>query len=368
MKIAYLLGRYPTVSNTFVYREIAALLRAGTEVDTYALSWTDQPDHHILDVAQVERVPSAHAVLRADALSADLNAAWCAHGGRPKDLRRARWLARRWRLSGITCVHAHFLGFSAALAAVACAMAEIPLVVTVHARGILVPDELASFTLSRAHTVLTISEATRALVDSHAGRPSAVLPVPIGSALRSPGTTGPLHVLTVGRFVPKKGYSTLRSALSGMRVPWRWTVAGATETQLGGAMEGLSALGEVSFQVIDGCYADGVDVFALACRSAPDGDQDGVPVAILEAMARGVAVVSTAVGGIPELICHGETGLLVPPDDPVALTGALSVLAGNPELRTTLGENGRAYVRETRQPTAHIQQLRATLSAMSRSV
>jgi glycosyltransferase involved in cell wall biosynthesis len=365
MKVAYLLGRYPTVSNTFVYREIAALHGAGMPVDTYALSWTDQPDHQILNASQIMGVPTSHSVILCDALPTGLAASWCGHGGRRKDLRRARWLARQWRRAGVTCVHAHFLGFSAALAAAACSIADIPLIVTIHARGILVPDELAAFTLARAHAVLTISEATANLVEAHAGRSSDVLPVPIEPAAVSPQRMGPLHVLTVGRCVPKKGYVTLRKALSSLEVPWRWTVAGATEGELGGAMRGMSALGEVSFQVIDGCYAEGVDVFALACRSAPDGDEDGVPVAILEAMARGVAVVSTPVGGIAELIRHGETGLLVPPEDPAAMARALTLLARNPGLRVRLGQNGRVHVRETREPGAHVHALIDRLTVVS---
>jgi glycosyltransferase involved in cell wall biosynthesis len=368
MRVAYLLGRYPTVSNTFVYREIAALHRAGMGVDTYALSWTKQPDHQILDASKILCVPTAHAVVLCDALSAELTASWCAHGGRRKDLRRARWLARQWRRTGVTCVHVHFLGFSAALAAAACSIADIPLIVTIHARGILVPDELAAFTLGRAEAVLTISEATAALVDAHAGRSSDVLPVPIAPAAVSPRRTGPLHVLTVGRCVPKKGYATLRAALSTVDVPWRWTVAGATEGELGGPMSGMSALGAVSFHVIDGCYAEGVDIFAMACRRAPDGDADGVPVAILEAMARGVAVVTTPVGGITELIRHGETGLLVPSQDPEAMARALTLLARNPEIRIRLGENGRNHVRETRKPAAHIHALMDRLAAVSEMV
>jgi len=365
MRVAYLLGRYPTVSNTFVYREIAALQRAGQAVDTYALGRTAQPDHSILDASRIRRVPSAHMVVLRDSISTELVDSWCAHGGRPKDLRRACWLARQWRRAGVTCVHAHFLGFSAALAAVACSIADIPLIVTIHARGILVPDRLATFTLERTHTVLTISEATSVLLDAHAGLSSDVLPVPVAPAAVSPQRTGPLHVLTVGRGVPKKGYATLRSALSLLDVPWRWTVAGASEQEVGGPMPGMSALGAVSFQVIDECYADGVDVFALACRCAPDGDEDGVPVAILEAMARGVAVITTPVGGIAELIRHEETGLLVPPEDPAGLAQALTMLATNPQIRLRLGHNGRSHVRETRAPTAHVHALLGRLASAS---
>jgi glycosyltransferase involved in cell wall biosynthesis len=82
------------------------------------------------------------------------------------------------------------------------------------------------------------------------------------------------------------------------------------------------------------------DVFVLSSRS------EGLPLAILEAMAAGLPVVATAVGGIPELVADGETGLLVPPGDADALAGALRRLVADPGLRRRLGEAARARVEE----------------------
>ena len=84
--IAYLLGRYPTVSNTFVYREIAQLGASGVAIQVYALTGSTDPDHGILDRRAIRRVPSASAVLRMHQPSAQLADAWRAHGGREKDL------------------------------------------------------------------------------------------------------------------------------------------------------------------------------------------------------------------------------------------------------------------------------------------
>ena len=69
---------------------------------------------------------------------------------------------------------------------------------------------------------------------------------------------------------------------------------------------------------------------------------DNLPLAVLEAMAAGLPVVGTRVGGIPELVVDGETGVLVEPEDPPALAEALDSLAASPELRRELGRAGRA--------------------------
>jgi len=368
MRIAYLLGRYPTVSNPFVYREIALLQSQAATVDVYALSRTTEPDHGILDPDRIRWVPTAHAVVRSDRIPADVIDHWLSMGGRKKDLRRAAWLARQWRTRGVTVVHVHFLGFSAALAAVACSVANIPLVVTVHARGIRVPGPMAQFVLNRADRVVTISEHTRALVEKEGGRSSAVVPISVDSQAAAPCSEGPIHVLTVARGVPKKGYPVLRLAMEQLGVPHRWSVFGASEHEVGGPMAGLEAFGQTHFSTIDACYSAGVDIFALACQHADDGDEDGVPVVLLEAMARGVCVVTTPVGGIPELITDDHNGVLVPEGDAEAMSRAIAALARDPDRRRRLGNRGRQHVLETRRPDEHAQRILSELDRAANGV
>jgi glycosyltransferase involved in cell wall biosynthesis len=86
------------------------------------------------------------------------------------------------------------------------------------------------------------------------------------------------------------------------------------------------------------------DLFVLASRVAEDGDRDGLPNVLMEAQALGLACVSTAVSAIPELIRDGETGLLVPPEDPGALAEALGALAADPARRAAVAAAGRARV------------------------
>ena len=86
------------------------------------------------------------------------------------------------------------------------------------------------------------------------------------------------------------------------------------------------------------------DVFALACVVAKSGDRDGIPVVLMEAMANQLPVVSTEVSGIPELVAHEKSGLLVPPGDPERMADALERLAGDADLRHAMGVAGRTAV------------------------
>ena len=87
------------------------------------------------------------------------------------------------------------------------------------------------------------------------------------------------------------------------------------------------------------------DLFVLPSRIAADGDRDGLPNVLMEAQSQGLACIATNVSAIPELIVDGETGVLVPPDDPDVLSGAIAALAADPDRRIRLGRGGEARVR-----------------------
>ncbi len=76
------------------------------------------------------------------------------------------------------------------------------------------------------------------------------------------------------------------------------------------------------------------------------GDQDALPTVLLEAMAVGLPAISTSLSGIPEIIDHGKTGLLVPPDNPMLLAKAIVEVLGNPKLRERLAREGRSKAEE----------------------
>ena len=154
----------------------------------------------------------------------------------------------------------------------------------------------------------------------------------------------PPVVLSVGRLKEPKDFSTLAQALARLDgVPHRALVAGdgpdrpALEEEIARLGVALELPGERD-DVPELLAA--VDVFVLSSRS------EGMPISILEAMAAGLPVVASAVGGVPELVVDGETGVLVPPGDPDALAEALRRLLQDPELRRRLGAGGRERARD----------------------
>ena len=163
-------------------------------------------------------------------------------------------------------------------------------------------------------------------------------------------------MLTVGRLVEKKGHDTLIRAAGMLRdqgVAFRLRIAGdgpewprlqrlVHELDLAGHVTFLGPLNTVEVRAEYGSAS----VFALACRRLANGDRDGLPNVLLEAMVQGLPVVGTTQAGIGEAVEHERTGLLADPDNPAALADALRRVLTDPELARRLGASGQVAVRE----------------------
>jgi glycosyltransferase involved in cell wall biosynthesis len=163
-------------------------------------------------------------------------------------------------------------------------------------------------------------------------------------------------ILSVGRLVEKKGWTDLLHAFALLaREGRRFRALICGEGPLRPALEGLrDELGlsaEVRLLGPRGqtdllSLLQGADMFALVPVVANDGDRDGVPNALVEAMACGLPVVSTDVGGVPDLVRHEENGLLAPARDSAAIAGHIGRLLDDNALRHALGASARRTVEQ----------------------
>jgi glycosyltransferase involved in cell wall biosynthesis len=172
--------------------------------------------------------------------------------------------------------------------------------------------------------------------------PSALLPKQMAREALGLPTDGTL-VVTVARLDPVKRLDVLLGALAELDDVHAIVVGyGPEERWLKAMVEDLG-LGErvrfVGYQQDVWPWLAACDVFALS------SDWEGMPNAVLEAMGAGLPVVATAAGGTPDVVVDGETGLLVPPGDPVALAAALDRLVHEPVLRRTMGAAGQGRAR-----------------------
>jgi colanic acid/amylovoran biosynthesis glycosyltransferase len=192
-------------------------------------------------------------------------------------------------------------------------------------------------------------------------------------------TAAALRILSVCRLVEKKGVAyALRGIAAlepGLRVGVRYRIAGdgPLRSQLEALASELGIAGQVDFlgtvphsRVPDLLRES--DVFLLPSITAANGDMEGVPISLIEAMASGLPVVSTRHSGIPELISHGHDGLLVDERDHEAIAASLTRLAKDIDLRQRLGASARATAIERRSLDSCTDRLHALLSALGRSL
>ncbi|WP_343560917.1 glycosyltransferase family 4 protein [Kiloniella sp. b19] len=165
---------------------------------------------------------------------------------------------------------------------------------------------------------------------------------------------GPVVILSVGRAVPKKGYDLILKALAQLpaELDWRFVHIGGgslskslmAQAEELGLQDRIDWMGAQSQQTVLAQYRSS-DIFVLASRITEDGDRDGLPNVLMEAQSQGLACLATEISAIPELLVEGETGLMVPPEDPERLAGALERLVRSRELRNRLGSAGQKRVR-----------------------
>ncbi len=373
-RIGYVLKVFPRFSETFVINEIRALEALGADLHIFSLHHSPAPVPHgtlcelrapITFVEDSLPVPEAR-VPRARRRMAEA----LAHLAAPRDalfphgyVRLAIQLAEHVQHLGIRHLHAHFASRAAHVAMLAAALSHCPYSFTAHAKDIYhreVDPNLLRVKMAHAQFVATVTDYNRRYLHGLVADLPDVQPKIVRiyngvdlqrfSPSAPPRTARPL-VLAIGRLVEKKGFPVLVAACATLRtrgVDFVCEIIGGgpeeetlrRQIAAAGLQEHVHLRGIQATEWVAARLREAA-VVALPCVRGGDGNVDALPTVLLEAMATARAVVSTYLSGIPEIVVHGTTGLLVPPGDAPALAAALERLLVNPGLAQAMGQAGR---------------------------
>jgi glycosyltransferase involved in cell wall biosynthesis len=383
-KIAYIVSRFPHLPETFILREMISLEQLGWQIELYPLIIQRQELIHAearpwfararavpwisFDLLKANGVrllrhPHQYASLLWRVVRENFHS--------PKFLVRALllfpravWMAEQFKANNINHIHAHYATHPALVAWLINRLTGISYSITVHAHDIFVEKAMLATKLHDSVFVSAISEFNRQYLVNLLGpwvRPKTqVVRCGIDPAYYGNrngfeiATTGRLEIISVGSLQPYKGQVYLVKACKELHhrgIPFRCRIVGEGELrpllereiqkhQLDGLVEltGPRTQDQVS-QLLPtaNCYVQPSVI-------THSGKMEGIPVALMEAMASGIPVVATSISGIPELVRHGDTGWLIPPENVEALTDALVQVYDDPREAQKRAQSGKSWV------------------------
>lgn len=377
MRIAYLIGQYPTVSHTFVQREIAALRALGLDIITCSIRRTPPEQHrgpeekaeaaatfNVLDFAKKPRrmIAAQIAALKKPGLYFRTFAhSWKMRGPGWRSaiyqvfyFTEAVILANHLKAQGVTHLHNHFAQASCTVGLLAARLAEIPFSFTLHGPADFTDPQLwrLDAKIADADFVSCISHYCRSqgMLVSPAKHWDKLHIVHCGveperySSARKPGK----ELLFVGRLAAAKGLPVLIQALPKIRAkhpdihvtligdgPDRAELEALARNT--GSADVITFAGYKNQDEVAKALAE-TNLFVLPSFA------EGVPVVLMEAMAAEKPVVTTLIAGIPELVEDGVSGRIVPPGDGDALARAIMEILDQPDAAQKLGVEGRKKV------------------------
>ncbi len=399
-RVAYIMSRFPHLPETFILREMIGLEEVGWQVLLYPLIFQKQAIVHPQALPWMQRA-WRKPLLSADMLWANVQTAvrnpiqyaktlgqvlW-ENRTSPKFLIRAvvLWpkivtMARRLQAQGIRHIHAHYATHPALAAWIIHQLTGITYSITVHAHDIFVEHAMLDTKLRSAQFIAAISEFNRRYLTNLLGDWVAPKTHIIHCGI-DPQTYNDSHpswqigdrfeIIHTGSLQPYKGQRYLIEACAHLKsrgIPFRCRIIGGGELQENlqrqiQALEldahvdllGARTQDEVSALLSEAhCYAQPSII-------TPSGKMEGIPVALMEAMASGLPVVATHISGIPELVRPGESGYLVPPENSQALADTLEHIYRHPEEAQQRARQGRALVLKSFTLSPNVQKLAALL-------
>lgn len=411
-EVAYILKGYPRLSETFILNEIYLLEQMGVALRIFSLkAGEEKKSHATVDkikalvtylpktqsvtatpflrwlVTHLPKFAGAHRRLLCRRPAAYLRALIYAIFGLSmqcslqsgirfkksflKEFLQAGTIAEAILSAGtVGHLHGHFCHGATTVTMLVSHMTGIPFSFTAHAKDIYLPElnpnGLLQTKLAAAEFVATCTDANRQYMEQLQPNGAPIHTIyhgldtskftPVDRTGHAAESTPPV-ILSVGRFVEKKGFPYLVEACRILRDrghDFRCRIVGQPDEQSALVAQRIAAadLGEqitmqggVTQDELRRIYHEST-IFALPCFIVDNGDRDGIPNVLAEAMATGMPVVSTNISGIPEIVEHETNGLLVPQKDAVALADALERLLTDAHLRQTLGDAARATITE----------------------
>lgn len=367
LRVGYVVKRFPRFSETFILNEVLALEARGITVEVFSLlDPPDEPRHAGLAKlkARITRLADTSGpMMTPDDEDAALFAGTTAAAA-SRLIAKAERVAELARARGLHHLHAHFASDATTVALLAARSAGLPFSLTAHARDIYHDYVDPETDTAKRRTKLIAAAFTVTVSDFNLRHLTALCPEaetrihriyngidlssfrPAGPARRKPG-----RILAVGRLVEKKGFRDLIDACASLaergtdfdcRIIGDGPLHGALTEQITklGLDERVQLLGPMPQETLTHILEE-ASLVTLPCIVTPDGDRDGLPTVLLEAMAKGLPVVTTTVTGGPEIVAEGKTGHLVSPGDPAALAEALQSLIRDPARAILMGQAGR---------------------------
>ena len=367
---AYLFERFPSFGQTFCYREVAELYRQGVTPPIFSIrNPKDEPpqDWDSRIVERVHYLPEEKELLddirqasKKGRLTPEMTAALDEWGRRTDFLRlhQAVYVGLRLQEMNINHVHAHFAGMAARTAFWIARFFPVTFSFTAHANDIFAPRDFEiglDKLVSAARVIITETDYSRKflgkLFPEYTDRIHRIYnglnPAEFGRATFS---SDPPLIAAIGRLIAKKGFSDLIRACAllverGRSFRCEIFGDGPLEDQFCAQIEELRLQELIQLPGPKPQHElrerlARANVFVLPSVPEAGGGMDNLPTVIMEAMATGLAVVSTRIGGIPEMVVENETGFLVSPGDVVALADAIEKVTNDHSLQRRLGQAG----------------------------